>query len=397
MLTIKNCRILKNNDMKDTNIFIQNGKIAEIGHYIRTEQEMDAKGALLLPGLIDCHVHCREPGMEHKEDFSTATQAAAAGGVTTILDMPNTKPPTLTLTDLKEKRELAKRKCMVNYGFYFGSSKLNMLEIQKAENIAAVKIYMDQTTGGLIINDRDVLEDIFSKALYIAVHAEEDSMELALELARKYNNFLYICHVASKREVEMIQSKKNKRIFAEVTPHHLFLTEKNVADLRSFAMMKPSLKSVEDQYALWEALRKGIIDTVGTDHAPHTVEEKVSYNPPFGLPGLETMLPLLMTAFSRGKLSLTRIQQACCEKPAEIFGIAGKGRIEKGMDADLVLVDLKMEKPVRNDALFTRCKWSPFNGWKLQGWPMMTMVGGKVVFDHGEILQNRGQEVVFQR
>ncbi|MFH0868397.1 MAG: dihydroorotase family protein [Candidatus Woesearchaeota archaeon] len=395
-LLIKNGKVYQNGTLSRKNIFIKNDKIAKItSQNLKADKVIDAKGKIIIPGLIDEHVHFREPGFTQKEDFLTGSMAAAAGGITTILDMPNTLPATTNLQRLDEKRRLAK-KSIVNYGFHFGSTNNNIAEIGKVKDVASVKVYMDYTTGDLKVDDEHALKNIFSSSKTVAVHAENENIIKALELIQHGNSHLHFCHISSKKELHYTKNEKIKnKISVEVTPHHLFLTAKNLNDLGSFGEMKPSLKTEEDQKALWEGIHDGKIDTIATDHAPHTKEEKLDPNYPYGVPGCETMLPLLLNAVNEKKLTLKKLVQLCCENPAKIFKIKNKGVIKEGFDADLTIIDLDMEKEVKNDELFTKCKWSPFDGWKLKGCPVMTLVNGNIVFNNGKINKARGNPVVY--
>jgi dihydroorotase len=394
-LLIKNGKIYQNGVLVRKNIFIKNHKIEKItSQELKAENTIDAKNKIIIPGLIDSHVHFREPGLTNKEDFLTGSMSAAAGGITTFLDMPNTLPPTTNLQKLDEKRRLAK-KSIVNYGFHFGSTNNNIAEIKKAENVASVKVYMDHTTGDLKLDKLNALKKIFSSNKTIAVHAENENIVKAMELIQQGNNQLYLCHVSSKEELHYAKSKKIENdVFVEVCPHHLFLTAKDINELGNFAEMKPSLKTEEDQKALWEGIKNNKVNTIATDHAPHTKEEKMDPNYPYGVPGCETMLPLLLNALNEKKLELKKIIQLCCENPAKIFKIKNKGFIKHGYDADLTIIDLDMEKEVKNNELFTKCKWSPFDSWKLKGWPTYTIVNGNIIFDNGKINNLRAKEVV---
>ncbi len=392
-LLIKNGKICINGVITNKNIFIQENKITKLtNHEIKSDKTIDAKNKIIIPGLIDSHVHFREPGLTQKEDFLTGSMAAAAGGITTILDMPNTIPATTNLERLDEKRRLAK-KSLVNYGFHFGSTDDNIAEIKKAKNIASVKVYLDSTTGNLMLEKENTIKNIFLNSEMVAVHAENENVQKTIELTKQSNNKLYLCHISSKEELDYIKKGKNNRIFAEVTPHHLFLTAKDLNELQSFAEMKPGLKTKEDQDALWKAISDGTIDTIATDHAPHLKEEKLEINYPFGVPGCETLLPLLLNAMQQNKITLKKITQLCCENPAKIFKIKNKGLIKEGYDADLTIIDLNLEKEVKNDELFTKCKWSPYNTWNLKGWPVTTIVNGNIVFENGKINKIAAKEV----
>jgi len=395
-LLIKNGKIYQNESLVSKNIFIKDDKITKItSQELKSDNVIDAKNKIVIPGLIDCHVHFREPGLTHKEDFLTGSMAAVAGGITTFLDMPNTFPPTTNLQRLEEKRTLAK-KSVVNYGFHFGSTNNNIAEIEKVTNVASVKIYMDYTTGDLKLDNYEVLKKIFSGNKTVTVHAENENTKKAIELIQHADNHLYLCHVSSKEELYHAKNKKVKnKVFVEVCPHHLFLTTKNINELQNFGEMKPNLKTQEDQDALWQAINNGQVSTIATDHAPHTKEEKLEPNYGYGVPGCETMLPLLLNAINDKKITLKKIIQLCCENPVKIFKIKNKGFIKEGFDADLTIIDLDFEKEVKNDELFTKCGWSPFDGWNLKGWPVTTIVNGNIIFNNGKINKIKGKEIIY--
>lgn len=395
-LLIKNGKVYQNGALMQKNIFVKNGKIAKItSQELKSDEVIDAKNKIIIPGLIDGHVHFREPGLTHKEDFFSGSCAAAAGGITTILDMPNTKPATTDLQKLEEKRKLA-RKSIVNYGFHFGSTLDNISEIKKAKNIASVKIYMEYTTGDLKIDDNNVLQEIFSNARICAVHAENKQILDVINMVKNTKNSIHFCHVSSKEELYYAKKEKiTNAVSVEVTPHHLFMTAKDIDRLGSFGEMKPGLKTEEDQKELWEGIHNGKVDTIGTDHAPHTKEEKMQPNYPFGVPGCETMLPLLLNAMNEKRITLKKIVQLCCENPAKIFKIKDKGLIKEGFDADLAIIDLDLEKEVRNEEMLTKCEWSPFAGWKLKGWPVAAVVNGNIALRNRKINNVKAKEVLY--
>ena len=284
-LLIKNCRMLVNSKVFQKNILIKNEKIAKITNKeLKADKVIDANNNFVLPGLIDVHVHFREPGLTHKEDFLTGSMAAAKGGVTTVLDMPNTIPPTITVEALEEKRKLA-AKSIVNYGFNFGATADNIAEIKKAKNIAAVKLYMDYTTGDLKVDDAESIEEIFRESNLTIIHAEDYNVKSAIDIfiKNKIKNKLHVAHVSSAEELRHAKSNKiSKQVTVEVTPHHLFMNDKDLQSLGAFAEMKPRLKTEQDQKALWDGIKNGIIDVIATDHAPHLKEEKEKSNYPFG-------------------------------------------------------------------------------------------------------------------
>ncbi len=434
-LVVKNCRLVTGEGIIETCMAVGKGKIIRFSkNPPKAAKVLDAKGNCILPGLIDAHVHFREPGASQKEDWFTGSSAAAAGGVTTVLDMPNTNPPTTTLKLLKEKRKLAE-KSVVDFGFHFGASTENRKELEKVARIASVKFYMSTTTGSLLLNDDALMWDYFKiisrRNILATVHAEDEdtiqqltdklknkgrndplahcesrsgacalkAVERAMSMAEIAGNRLHICHVSTAKELFSIKNKKNKLgLTCEATPHHLFLTEYDLKKLGNFGKMNPPLRKDKDKTALWEAVHDETIDIIATDHAPHTKESKQGsvWNAPAGVPGVETMLPLLLNEVNKKNLTLQQITKLCSENPARIFGIKNKGKLAPGDDADFVIVDLKKEKKVVNDKLFTKCKWSPFNGLKLKGWPIKTFVRGQLVFDNGKVNKIKGREVEYK-
>lgn len=342
---------------------------------------------ITLPGLIDPHVHLRTPGQTHKEDFLTGTSAALAGGFTTVIDMPNNQKPVTSYEMLVEKINIAKKEIVSDIGFYFGSlgDNLDEFEIVK-DKVLGLKLYLNQTTGGFIINS-DSLTKIYDawSGPPILVHAEEDVIDLVIEVCEKTKKNTHICHVSSAEELQkIINAKKNGLpITCGVTPHHLFLTEKDVKRLGTFGLMKPPVYDGFSQFAFknleW-------IDCIESDHAPHTIEEKKSDKPPFGVSNLETTLGLLLTAKSEGILSIKDIKRLCHDGSARIFGInpsAGSGRGK-------IIVDENEEWIVDNSKLFTKCKWSPFEGRKLKGRVKKVYIREKLVFENGKVLVNPG-------
>jgi dihydroorotase len=402
----------------DGDIGISQGKIAQIGQISeKAPQEKDCTGLFILPGLIDMHVHFRDPGFTAKEDFGSGSAAAAAGGITTVIDMPNTNPPTLTRQALEEKRILAAGKSLVNFGFFFGLTYDNLNEIKNAHNIAGVKIYMGSTTGDLLVEDTRVIEKLFEMGKFVMVHAEDEmiirdrqkqyqgnedpsvhslirdpsaaysAIKSVLHIAKKYGARVHITHVSTAAEVEELKKFKSPLVSADTAPHYLYLTQSAYADRGNFVKMNPALRMNEDRQALWRGLREGILQAVASDHAPHTKAEKEQkYSlAPAGVPGVETLLPLLLDSVNHGELTLRDVAKITSENPAQILRIRGKGRIEAGYDADLTIVDMEKTAEVGANGFFTKCGWSPFSGWKLKGWPMMTVVGGEVVYENGKI------------
>ena len=399
-LLIENCRLVSNGKDVFRNILIKKGKISKIlppEKKPKAEKTIDAKKNYVIPGIVDPHVHFREPGLTHKEDLFTGSVAAAAGGITTFIDMPNTNPTTTTAEMLKQKKSLAE-KSVVNYGFHFGAAVDNLAEIPKVnKEVASTKLFMNLSTGKMMIEDNNLIEQIFEASKMVAVHAEKEKVAEAVAYAKKTGTPLYLCHISLKDEIDFIKAAKSNssNIFAEATPHHLFLSKQDFKKQKGFADMKPSLKTKKDVEALWKAIEEGIIDTIGTDHAPHTKEEKRKKDYPSGVTGCETALPLMLDAVNNGKITLTKAVRLMSTNPARIFKIKGKGKIKEGYDADLVIVDMDKKRKVQNKSLFTKCKWSPFNGKILKGWPTATIVGGNVVFDETGFYDIKAKEVVF--
>ncbi|HEY8553784.1 MAG TPA: dihydroorotase [Burkholderiales bacterium] len=420
-LLIRNARVAREDgSVFEGDVYCADGLIARIEPQLdlRADEEIDAEGRLLLPGVIDPQVHFREPGKEHKEDLASGSRAAAAGGVTSFLEMPNTDPPTTSQAALDDKLARAARKCVVNYGFFIGATAENIEEANRAEPACGIKVFMGSSTGSLLMDRDEDLERLFATGTrLIAVHAEDEARirerarryadrrdpaahseirdnecaliatRKALALAKKYRRRLHILHLSTREEVELLRREKPPWVTAEAIPNHLFLNTADYAALGTLAQMNPPIRAPEDNAALWQGLRDGVIDFIATDHAPHTLEEKrVGYpHSPSGMPGVETALPLMLTAMREGKCTLAEIQKWMCRAAMEAYGIPNKGRLLPGYDADLVLVDVETYRPVRNEALHTRVRWSPYAGRELTGWPVCTIVGGRVVYDRGTI------------
>jgi len=342
---------------------------------------------ITLPGLIDIHVHFRTPGQEEKEDFLTGTSAALAGGFTTVLDMPNNKVPITTEDLLEQKMELARKNAVCDIGFYFGSLGDNLEEFPKiAGQVFGIKLYLNQTTGNFLIDENKLraIYEAWPSDQPILLHCEGETMPMALKVIRATKKRTHICHVSSKDELsQIIQAKQDGLpITCGVTPHHLFLTEEDAKKLGPYGRMKPFLKTQADVDFLWNNL--DFIDVVESDHAPHTKAEKEGENPPFGVPGLETTLPLLLTAVSEGKLSMDDVKRLLHTNPAKIFNIPTD-------ETTKVEVDETEEYEIRNEDLKTKCGWSPFQGKSIKGKVKKVFIRGQKVFENGEILTKPGK------
>lgn len=341
-----------------------------------------------LPGLIDPHVHLREPGGTHKEDYATGTAAALAGGITTVLDMPNTYPPTTDAGLLAEKRALAAANARCDVGLYLGASRDNATQGAAAAAAAAgLKIYVNETYGPLRIDNLATLMAHFQawpKSKPIAVHAEGLTVAQVIGLGLLYGQRVHFCHVSRKAEIELIAHAKQKgaRITCEVTPHHLFLTEADADRLGPFGQMRPPLATLYDQIALWAHL--DFVDCIATDHAPHTVDEKRGAQPPPGVPGLETMLPLMLTAVAEKRLSLERLIELTVTNPARIFGLPVQPET-------WVEVEIGTTWEIPEKGLFTKCGWTPFAGMPVQGRVLRTYLRGALAYAEGSILAKPGQ------
>lgn len=428
---LRKVKIVKAEGIIEADLGVSDGRILKIGKIAEdVQQEKNCEGLFVLPGMIDMHVHFRDPGFINKEDFYTGSAAAAAGGVTTVIDMPNTDPPTLTCEALEQKRKIADKKSLVNFGFYMGLSEDNLDEIKKAKNIAGVKIYMGSTTGNLLAQNMKIIEKFFELGKFAIIHAEDEriirthaekykdsqdssvhslirpasaayeAVKAILHLAKKHNARVHITHVSTKEEVEELRKFKSPLVSADCTPHHLYLTQSAYAERANFVKMNPPLRTQKDCHALFAALREGVIQAVATDHAPHEKSEKEkSYiDAPSGVPGVETAMALLLDSVNHGDLNLEEVVKFTATNPARILGIKNKGEIREGADADLVIVDMEKNLEVGGRRYFSKCGWSPFSGRKLQGWPVMTVVNGNVVCEEGKIDDSwRGREVKFRR
>ena len=430
-LLIRQARILlPNGQFLGGDVLIKNGQIVQVASEITEDSNIiDATGLTLLPGVIDPQVHFREPGLEYKEDLFTASCACAKGGVTSFLEMPNTRPLTTTQAALNDKLNRAAQKCLVNYGFFMGATAENLDDLRQAEPSCGIKIFMGSSHGALLVSQEEEIEPIFATGnRLIAVHAEDqarilerrqqfagisdpaihsqiqdeqaalNATQLALKLSKKYQRRLHILHLSTGIEAKLLRRDKPEWVTAEVTPQHLLLNTETYAKVGTLAQMNPPLRSPENNDILWQALLDGVIDFIATDHAPHTLDEKAKEYPasPSGMPGVETSLPLMLTQAVEGRCTVAQVSQWMSTAVAKAYQIPHKGAIAPGYDADLVLVDLDTYRPVKREELQTKCGWSPFEGWNLTGWPVVTIVGGQVVYERGKLnTQVRGKALRF--
>ncbi|TWT40829.1 dihydroorotase [Botrimarina hoheduenensis] len=415
-------------------VVIEKGRIADIdpAAALPTDEVIDASGMHLLPGVVDDQVHFREPGLTHKEDLASASRACARGGVTTFLEMPNTNPTTTTCARLAEKLALASSKCCVNYGFYMGATLDNLEELQNATRTPGIKIFIGSSTGSLLVDDPDTLERIFAHtSLPITAHCEDEATvranaarlgggtdvadhsrirdhaaariatARAIDLSARHRHRFHVLHVSTADETELIGAAiatGGGLITGEACPHHLLFSTEDYARLGTLVQMNPSLKSPADRAALWRALGRGDLQVIATDHAPHTLQEKRQPYPasPSGLPAVENSLALMLNEAHAGRCTLRQVVHWMCDAPARTWDLVGKGRIEVGYDADLVLVDLAEKRTVRNAEQLTKSGWSPWDGVELTGWPVRTWVGGHTVYAQGRVDDSqRGSEAIY--
>ena len=419
----------------EAGIAINNGRIVKIAkktNLPKAATNIDLKRNLALPGLIDSHVHLRDQQLAYREDFQSGTSAAAAGGITTVVDMPNNRPLTMSVETLRERMQLAKTHTLVNIAFN-SAFPTRMDEIRPIVDTGALgfKLYLLQQIGGVNIDDDESLLNAF-KAISktqvpISVHAEDKStietakknllekerkdlhafleahppqaeekaINRVAKLAKKAGVHVHICHVSSAVGLGAIFKAKRMgcSVTCEVTPHHLLLTAQHLKKYGNLALEIPPLRTRRDLNALWRALQRGFIDTIGSDHAPHSFEEKYAesvWDVKPGIVGLETMLPLLLTEVNRGRLTIGQLVVLTCEKPAEIFHLKHRGKLEVGCFADITVVDLKKEHKIDASEFYSKAKFSPFDCWKVQGKVAKTFVNGQLIMDEGETLAKPG-------
>lgn len=418
-ITIRGAELVLPDRVEVGDVAVEQGRIVEVGRVTRPVGEViDARGLTLLPGAIDPQVHFREPGHTHKEDLATGSLAAAAGGVTAFLEMPNTNPPTTSREALQDKLRRAQGRCRAHYGFFLGATPENFAEVAAVgDEVPGIKIFMGSSTGTLLVDQQAALERHFAEArVPIAVHAEDETRlrariaeyagaadvrlhpvirdetcaltatRRAVDLARRHGRRLHVLHLSTAEEVELLRGLPDEGLVTtETLPQYLWLDASHYERLGTRLQMNPPVREARHGAALWAGLLDGTIDCIATDHAPHTLEEKARPygEAPSGMPGVELSLPLMLHAVATGRCSIRHVARWMCEGPARIYGLRGKGRIEVGRDGDLVLVDRQAEREVRADGLFTRVGWSPFEGWRLRGWPVITILEGRPVFREG--------------
>ena len=372
---------------------------------------IDGERKILFPGCFDPHVHFRDPGFTYKEDFESGSKAAISAGVTTVFDMPNTNPPVFTVENLAKKREIISAKSFCNYGLFFGAGPNNLEEIKNAKNIPGVKLYLNTTTGNLRMDNEEMWRKIFKLGKKVVLHAEGDTFFRAVDIWSE-ENFpceLHLAHASLKNEIDKIRELKNnpksrEKISVEVCPHHLFMTHKEREKHGAICCMKPELATQKDLDAMWQGVEDGTIDFFATDHAPHTMEEKKESDKPgknlvYGIPGIETFLPLLFTEFKKRGYSLSKLAAMTSKIPRNIYHSSDlKGEIKEGFDADLIIIDENYKNKISAENFFSKSKWTPFAGRNISMKIEKTIINGEVVFDSGNIINSskQGKEINFE-
>jgi dihydroorotase len=413
-------------------VAVDKGRIIAIGDVsaFAPAQTVDCRNLHVLPGVIDSQVHFREPGLEHKEDLQTGSRAAIMGGVTGVLEMPNTKPTTVTAELLADKVARAKNRMFCDFAFYMGGTRDNASTIpilEKLEGSAGIKVFAGSSTGDLLVEDDSGLEAIISKLSRRAAFHSEDEMRLRerlsfqhvsdpsshpiwrdeeaarlcterlLRISRKHGKRIHILHVSTAEELPLLAEHRDVAT-VEVTPHHLTMSADDYARLGTKLQMNPPVRDKSHREALWKAIASGLVDVLGSDHAPHTLEEKAKPYPqsPSGMTGVQTLVPIMLDHVNASRLTLSRFVDLTAHGPQRIFGIAGKGRIAEGYDADFTIVDLKRRETIANAWIESKSKWTPYDGSTVTGWPVGTMVRGNLAMWQGEIkAPARGQPIRF--
>lgn len=429
-LILKNGTVVNHDGEGLADVAVAGGKIVDIGDlsHLDAREVIDCTGLHVLPGVIDSQVHFREPGAEAKEDLETGARAAVMGGVTAVFEMPNTNPTTTTYDALADKVARGRARMACDFAFWFGASAQNVDLLEEAERLegcAGIKMFMGSSTGSLLVaGDEDVRRVLAHGRRRVAVHSEDEfrlearkhlrvegdptshpvwrdaeaarlCTERLIRLSRETNRRIHILHISTADEIPMLQANKGLAT-CEATPHHLTFTTDDHARLGTLIQMNPPVRDASHRAGVWDGLRRGVIDVLGSDHAPHEMEAKEKVYPatPSGMPGVQTLVPVMLDHVARGRLSLQRFVDLSSHGPQRIFGIAGKGRIAAGYDADFTVVDLKAHRTIENAWIESRCGWTPYAGTEVQGWPVGTIIRGRRVMWEDTLLEPRGGEPV---
>jgi dihydroorotase len=439
---LKNAQIINEGSVQKSDVLIEGDRILKIAPSIQdaAAEVFDLTGKFLMPGVVDDQVHFREPGLTHKGRIYTEAKAAVAGGITSFMEMPNTKPQALTQELLEDKYQIGAKDSLANYSFFMGASNENIEEVLKTDpkRVAGIKIFMGSSTGNMLVDDQEVLNSIFSSCdMLIAVHCEDEatirantakmkaefgedlpiryhpiirnaeacykSSSLAVRLAKEHNTRLHILHISTAKETELFRNDiplEEKRITAEACVHHLWFDDSNYDEKGTYIKWNPAVKSASDREGVWKALLDDRIDIIATDHAPHTQEEKDNtyFNAPSGGPLVQHALVALLEFYHQGKVSLEWIVNKMCHAPATCFQLKERGYIRPGYFADLVVVDLEKSWQVEKDNILYDCGWSPFEGETFKSTVTKTFVNGNLVYDNGIFDERtRGMRLEFDR
>jgi len=431
-LIVRNGTVVNQNGTGPADIGVKDGVIVAIGDLATRDaaETIDATGLTILPGVIDSQVHFREPGMEHKEDLATGSHAAVLGGVTTVFEMPNTRPTTTDAQALADKIDRATGRMACDFAFWFGATADNTDDLAEAERLpgsAGIKMFMGSSTGDLLVDESEHVARVLAGGRRrVAVHSEEESRlreradlrvegdpsshpvwrdaraaylctDRLIRLAREARRRIHVLHISTADELPLLAAHKDL-VTAEATPHHLTLSSDDYRTLGTLVQMNPPVRDIAHQVALWEAIRNGTIDVLGSDHAPHTLEEKAATYPasPSGMTGVQTLVPIMLDHVNTGRLTLERLVDLTSHGPNRLFGIPGKGRIALGYDADFTIVDMKERRTIENGWIASKAAWTPYDGRAVTGWPKGTIIRGIRVMWEDEIVgPARGAPVRF--
>ena len=431
-LIIKNGSCYIDGKLTRIDIGLLDNKIKKIGKIeLNSSKVYDATDKVVLPGIIDTQTHFREPGSTDVEDLESGSRAAVLGGITSLFEMPNTNPPTSNLIEFDKKLQLAKNRMHSNYAFYFGATPENIDQLSKLKDVegcCGVKLFAGSSTGKLLVDKEADIEKVISNSdRIISIHSEDEeilklrkkfikkgdvhshsewrnaecamsSTRRVVKIAERYNKRIHVLHVTTKEEVDFLAMHK-KNVTFEITPQHLTLYAPDCYDkLGTYAQMNPPLRTKEHYDRLWVAIKNNIVDVLGSDHAPHSKENKDKEYPntPSGMPGVQTIFPVMLDHVNKGKLTLEQLIKLMCENPCRIFGIKDKGYIKEGYDADLTIVDMNKEVIIKNEMIASKCGWTPFNNHKIKGFPVGTIINGNLVMSDGKvILESKGMPLKF--
>jgi dihydroorotase len=431
-LIIKNGSCYIDGKLTKIDVGLSGNKIKKIGKIeLNSAKVYDATDKVVLPGIIDTQVHFREPGSTDAEDLESGSRAAVLGGVTSLFEMPNTNPPTSNLVEFDKKLQAAKNRMHSNYAFYFGATPDNtdqLAKLKDVEGCCGVKLFAGSSTGNLLVDkEADIEKVISSSDRIVSIHSEDEdiiklrkkfikkgdvhshpewrnvecamsSTRRVVKIAERYNKKIHVLHITTKEEVDFLAMHK-KNVTFETTPQHLTLYAPDCYEkLGSYAQMNPPLRTKEHYDRLWVAIKNNVVDVLGSDHAPHLKENKDKEYPnsPSGMPGVQTIFPVMLNHVNDGKLTLQQLINLMCENPCKIFGIKNKGFIKEGYDADLTIADMNKELIIKNEMIASKCGWTPFNNYKVKGFPVGTIVNGNLVMSDGKvIMESKGTPLKF--